>query len=180
MMDKNPSDPLRLQLARLLDWEEAHVGFDKAIDGLPTDQRGRGRALRLYSQGEWKQSEGLLPHITPFATHPSNWTPPNLGPEQFTLSFDVPARPGDFYVTDPRLVVLTRVLPPAGDPMLEIEDQMNRYEDRAQSSGARLRAADVSRERAQEREEQPQLAPEQDAPPSQQPVTPPAGGAVEP
>lgn len=96
------------------------------------------------------------------------------------LAFDVPARPGDFYVTDPRLVVLTRVLPPAGDPMLEIEDQMNRYQDRAQSSGARLRAADVSRERAQERGEQPQLAPEEETPPSQPPVTPPAGGAVEP
>ena len=40
MTDKNTSDPLRLQLARVLDWEEAHVGFDKAIDGLPPDQRG--------------------------------------------------------------------------------------------------------------------------------------------
>ena len=34
------SDPLRLQLARVLDWEEAHVGFDKAIDGLPAEKRG--------------------------------------------------------------------------------------------------------------------------------------------
>lgn len=40
MTDKNTSDPLRLQLTRVLDWEEAHVGFDKAIDGLPLDQRG--------------------------------------------------------------------------------------------------------------------------------------------
>jgi uncharacterized damage-inducible protein DinB len=32
-------DPLRLQLARVLDWEEAHVGFDQAIDGLPPDKR---------------------------------------------------------------------------------------------------------------------------------------------
>ena len=40
MTDTNTSDPLRLQLARVLDWEEAHVGFDQAIDGLPPDQRG--------------------------------------------------------------------------------------------------------------------------------------------
>jgi uncharacterized damage-inducible protein DinB len=31
---------LRAQLARVLDWEEAHVGFDKAIDGIPDDTRG--------------------------------------------------------------------------------------------------------------------------------------------
>jgi uncharacterized damage-inducible protein DinB len=34
------SDPLRAQLARLLDWEEAHVGFDGAVDGVPSDRRG--------------------------------------------------------------------------------------------------------------------------------------------
>ena len=31
---------LREQLVRLLDWEEAHVGFDKAVDGIPEDKRG--------------------------------------------------------------------------------------------------------------------------------------------
>ena len=40
MTDTNTSDPLRLMLARVLDWEEAHVGFDKAIDGLPPGARG--------------------------------------------------------------------------------------------------------------------------------------------
>jgi uncharacterized damage-inducible protein DinB len=34
------TDPLRAQLVRLLDWEEAHVGFDKAIDGIPASRRG--------------------------------------------------------------------------------------------------------------------------------------------
>jgi uncharacterized damage-inducible protein DinB len=34
------SDPLRAQLARVLDWEEAHVGFDKAVEGIPADRRG--------------------------------------------------------------------------------------------------------------------------------------------
>jgi uncharacterized damage-inducible protein DinB len=31
---------LREQLVRILDWEEAHVGFDKVIDGVPPDTRG--------------------------------------------------------------------------------------------------------------------------------------------
>jgi uncharacterized damage-inducible protein DinB len=30
-------DPLRAQLARLLDWEEAHVGFERAVEGVPAD-----------------------------------------------------------------------------------------------------------------------------------------------
>ena len=37
---KNSADPLREQLVRLLDWEEAHVTFDKALDGIPEAKRG--------------------------------------------------------------------------------------------------------------------------------------------
>jgi len=33
-------DPLRTQLVRALDWEEAHAGFDKAVGGLSPDKRG--------------------------------------------------------------------------------------------------------------------------------------------
>ena len=33
-------DAIRDHLVRVLDWEEAHVGFDKAIDGIPADKRG--------------------------------------------------------------------------------------------------------------------------------------------
>ena len=32
--------PLRAHLVRMLDWDEAHVGFDKAVAGLPPDRRG--------------------------------------------------------------------------------------------------------------------------------------------
>lgn len=35
-----PHDPIRDHLVRVLDWEEAHVGLDKAIDGIPADKRG--------------------------------------------------------------------------------------------------------------------------------------------
>ena len=31
---------LRDHLARILDWEDAHVGFDRAVDGIPPAQRG--------------------------------------------------------------------------------------------------------------------------------------------
>ena len=34
------TDPLRAQLIRLLSWEEAHVGFDKAVAGVPAAERG--------------------------------------------------------------------------------------------------------------------------------------------
>jgi uncharacterized damage-inducible protein DinB len=34
------TDALRAQLVRILDWEEAHVGFDKAMEGIPEDKRG--------------------------------------------------------------------------------------------------------------------------------------------
>jgi uncharacterized damage-inducible protein DinB len=33
-------DPLREQLVRFLEWEEAHVGFDRAIEGVPDNARG--------------------------------------------------------------------------------------------------------------------------------------------
>jgi hypothetical protein len=34
------ADPLRDQLVRLLDWQEAHVGFDKAVEALPFKLQG--------------------------------------------------------------------------------------------------------------------------------------------
>ena len=34
------SDLLREQLVRLLDWEDAHAGFDTAVDGVPLERQG--------------------------------------------------------------------------------------------------------------------------------------------
>ncbi len=50
-------DALRDHLARVLDWEEAHVGFDKAIDGIPAAKRG-ARAPG-FEHSPWQ----LLEHI---------------------------------------------------------------------------------------------------------------------
>jgi hypothetical protein len=49
--------PFREQLARLLDWEDAHAGFDQAVAGIPPDFRGRQPAGLPYSP--WQ----LLEHL---------------------------------------------------------------------------------------------------------------------
>jgi hypothetical protein len=36
----NSIDGIRDHLVRVLDWKEAHVGFDKAVAGIPADKRG--------------------------------------------------------------------------------------------------------------------------------------------
>ena len=53
----NALDAVRDHLARVLDWEEAHVGFDKAVDGIPPDDRG-ARAPG-FEHSPWQ----LLEHI---------------------------------------------------------------------------------------------------------------------
>ena len=56
-MATNSADPLRAQLVRALDWEEAHVGFDKALDGIPEDKRGARAAG--FEHSTWQ----LLEHM---------------------------------------------------------------------------------------------------------------------
>jgi len=51
------SDALREQLARTLDWEEAHVGFDKAVAGIPPEKRGARAAG--FEHSPWQ----LLEHL---------------------------------------------------------------------------------------------------------------------
>lgn len=48
---------LRQLLGRLLEWEDAHVGFDRAVDGIPADLRGRTPSGMPYSP--WQ----LLEHL---------------------------------------------------------------------------------------------------------------------
>lgn len=56
-MTTNSSDAFRKQLARALDWEDAHVGFDAAVKGLPAALRGRRPAGFPHSPWE------LLEHL---------------------------------------------------------------------------------------------------------------------
>ena len=48
---------IREHLVRVLDWEEAHVGFEKAIDGIPPDKRGA--VAPGFEHSPWQ----LLEHI---------------------------------------------------------------------------------------------------------------------
>ena len=54
---RESTDALRDHLVRVLDWEEAHVGFDKAVDGIPPDKRG-ARATG-FEHSPWQ----LLEHM---------------------------------------------------------------------------------------------------------------------
>lgn len=40
LVDMNHDEALRTHLQRLLDWQDAHVGFDAAIEGIPPALRG--------------------------------------------------------------------------------------------------------------------------------------------
>ena len=89
-MTSTAQDPLREQLARVLDWEEAHVGFSKAIDGIPADKRG-ARA-EGFEHTPWQLLEHLrlaLRDLVDFAvnpqyvhamTWPQDYWPPNAAP----------------------------------------------------------------------------------------------------
>jgi uncharacterized damage-inducible protein DinB len=48
---------LRDHLVRLLDWEDAHVGFDKAVAGIPAERRGARAAG--FEHSPWQ----LLEHL---------------------------------------------------------------------------------------------------------------------
>lgn len=37
---RDSTTALREHLVRVLDWEDAHVGFDKAVEGIPPEKRG--------------------------------------------------------------------------------------------------------------------------------------------
>lgn len=70
---------------------------------LSPDQRWRGRrVLKQYTSGVWKNPpEFKLPGIEPGTIESPFWSPPNLGPSQCTLTFNVPARLRSEFFADP-------------------------------------------------------------------------------
>jgi uncharacterized damage-inducible protein DinB len=76
---KESPDPLRAQLVRLLDWKEAHVGFDDAIDGIPADRRGS--VASSFEHSIWQllehmrlaQKDILEFCVNPRYVHALNW-----------------------------------------------------------------------------------------------------------
>ena len=73
------TDPFRDHLVRLLDWEEAHVGFDKAIDGIPVDKRGAHAVgfdhspWQLLEHMRLAQEDILDFCVNPTYTHKMKW-----------------------------------------------------------------------------------------------------------
>jgi uncharacterized damage-inducible protein DinB len=54
---RNSTDAIRDHLVRALDWEEAHVGLEKVVDGIPADKRGARPSG--FEHSPWQ----LLEHI---------------------------------------------------------------------------------------------------------------------
>ena len=79
--------PLREQLVRFLDWDEAHVGLDKALDGLPPDKRGA--QAKGFEHSVWQLLEHLRLAqddildfcVNPNYVHQLKW-PDDYWPEQ--------------------------------------------------------------------------------------------------
>jgi hypothetical protein len=84
-------EPLREHLARTLDWEEAHAGFSKAIDGIAAERRGERPAG--FEHSLWQLLEHLrlaLKDLVDFAVNPRyvhtmKW-PDDYWPKQTTPS----------------------------------------------------------------------------------------------
>ena len=100
-------DAIRDHLVRVLDWEEAHVGFDKAIDGIPADKRGvkapgfEYSAWQLLEHTRLAQDDILDFCVNPTYVHSLKWpddywpspSPPSAGAwkesiDSFTRSRD--------------------------------------------------------------------------------------------
>ena len=73
----NQIDALRTQLIRLLDWQDAHIGFDTAVEGIPPEHRGvrpEGLAHSLWQLLEHMRLAQL--DILEFCRNPDYREPP--------------------------------------------------------------------------------------------------------
>ena len=65
------SADVRSVIARLLDWEDAHAGFDKVVGGLPVELRGRVPAGLPYSPWQLLEHLRITQHdILDFCVNP--------------------------------------------------------------------------------------------------------------
>jgi hypothetical protein len=70
---------LRDHLERVLDWEDAHAGFDKAVDGIPPDKRGarangfEHSAWQLVEHIRMAQEDILDFCVNPAYEHTMTW-----------------------------------------------------------------------------------------------------------
>lgn len=137
--------------------EEAAAGmFWQLVEGFPESPWRPWAMLasgKLLRQADVSSGEGLARLTTLIAEYPDHQASDSARRD---LGLDIPERGSDFYASDPTLVVLARVLPDASDPMLGIENQMNRYRALASSPTVRrqeaAQAAEVQDEPGQQTE----------------------------
>ncbi len=115
MVDLNRTGPLTTNPEPAFEFTATNPDGTPKTD-VSTDQKWRGKSLRLYGGGEWKPPPVENPH--PTVTHASgpwqpgeaqrlakkqtdDWIPPDLGPGQFTITFDVPARLRSTFTAEP-------------------------------------------------------------------------------
>ncbi len=86
---------LRAQMAKLLDWEDAHLSFDAAVEGVPLKLRGTAPAGLPYSPWQLLEHLRLAQHdILDFCRNPDyrelHW------PDDYWPASAVPPKRGDW------------------------------------------------------------------------------------
>jgi transglutaminase-like putative cysteine protease len=100
MVDLNRTGPLKVNTETAFEFTATYPDGSPKTDMSP-EQRWYGKTHRLYAGGEWKPMDTPPLPITPLARREEVWTPPNLGPGQFTIQFDVPAKLRGVPIADP-------------------------------------------------------------------------------
>lgn len=71
-------------------------------DDLNPEQRWRGIVLSEYHKGTWVRTPDIeFPLISPTARPGGIWSPPDLGPDRYSLTFTVPTRLRSVFLADP-------------------------------------------------------------------------------
>ena len=87
--------PLRAQLARFLDWEEAHVGFEAALADVPLDKRGRRPAGSPHSLWELVEHIRITQHDILAFCRDANYEAPEW-PREYWPAVTVPTTDADW------------------------------------------------------------------------------------
>lgn len=117
-------DLLRSQLSRLLDWEEAHVGFDAAVAGLPAELRGTCPPGAPHSPWELLEHIRLTQHDILAFCRDSGYVAPRW-PEDYWPSSAAPPTPAAWdtsvaAVREDRAALQQLVVDPGIDPFAKI------------------------------------------------------------
>jgi transglutaminase-like putative cysteine protease len=99
MIDLNHTGDLRAN--QQVAFEVTATAGDGPKTDLPPDQRWRGRTLRRYQTGVWHPGDLRLPSVEPTPRIGAPWSPPELGPGQCTLTFEIPPGARGRFLADP-------------------------------------------------------------------------------